>query len=250
MLLIIGLLVVLVIATLSLLYPALWEGEIYKQFSGSRAVTCPENHREVAVRIDALHAAVTGMDGRPDLRLADCSRWPERSKCDQACLPQALQAEPFRLGEVNSEKKRIYHLPVLLAAFAAWYLGAVWHSRYLFRGRWMEALGLTPAQVKQLVLWYSPHLLSVAVCVLFAYGVAWLLAVSDRKGVHQGVLMSLLLWGALLLATWPTAGTLSHDLLLIEASYTALAALLVGAIIGGLNGKLVVPKSMSQSTSS
>lgn len=250
MLLILGLLLFLVITSLIVLLPALWEREIYKQFSGSRAVTCPENHRHVAVRIDAVHAAVTGIHGRPKLRLADCSRWPERAKCDQACLPQALRAEPYTLGEVNLGTKRIYHLPVLLAAFAAWYLGAVWHSHYLFRARWMEAVGLTPAQVKQLVLWYSPHLLSVAVCLLFACGVAWLLAVRNRKGVSQGILMSLLLWGAVILLTWSGIGALSHDLLMIEASYTALAALLVGAIIGGRTGKLVLPLSMTHGTSS
>lgn len=118
MLLILGLLLFLVITSLIVLLPALWEREIYKQFSGSRAVTCPENHRHVAVRIDAVHAAVTGIHGRPKLRLADCSRWPERAKCDQACLPQALRAEPYTLGEVNLGTKRIYHLPILLAAFA------------------------------------------------------------------------------------------------------------------------------------
>ena len=114
----------------------------------------------------------------------------------------------------------------------------------------MEAVGLTPGQVKQLVWWYSPHLLSVAVCLLFAYGMAWLLAVRNRKGVSQGILMSLLLWGAVILATWSGIGALSHDLLMIEASYTALAALVVGAIIGGLTGKLVMPLSMSYSTTS
>ena len=238
MLPILGLLLFLVIACLILLLPALWEREIYNQFSGSRVVICPENQRQVAVSIDAPHAAGTGIQGRPDLRLADCTRWPERCRCDQACLPQAVQAEPYTLGEVNPQTKRIYHMPVLLAAFAAWYFGAVWHSQYLFRARWTETLGLTAAQVKQIVLWYSPHVLSVAICLLFAYGVAWLLAIRNRKGIFQGILMSLLLWGAVTGATWPSAGALPHDLLMIETSYTALAALLVGAIVGGLSGKL------------
>ena len=86
MLVILGLLLFLVIACLILLLPALWEREIYNQFSGSRVVTCPENQRQVAVSIDGPHAAGTGMQGRPDLRLADCTRWPERCRCDQACL--------------------------------------------------------------------------------------------------------------------------------------------------------------------
>ena len=114
----------------------------------------------------------------------------------------------------------------------------------------METLGLTAAQVKQLVLWYSPHLLSVAICLLFAYGVAWLLAISNRRGIYRGILMSLLLWGAVTVATWAGLAALPHDLLMIEASYTALAALLVGAIIGGLTDKLVLPLPMTHSTSS
>jgi len=249
MLFLLGLLLFLVFASLILLLPALWEREIFNQFSGSRRVICPENQRHVAVSFDALHAAATGIHGRPDLRLADCTRWPERRKCDQACLPQAVRVEPYTLGEVNPKTKRIHHLPVLLAAFAAWYLGAVWHSQYFFRARWMETLGLTAPQVKQIVLWYSPHLLSVAICLLFAYGVAWLLAISDRLGISHGILMSLLLWGAVTVATWPGAEALPHDLLMIEASYTALAALLVGAIIGGLTGKLVLPLPMTHHSS-
>lgn len=250
MLIILGLLLFLVLGSLILLFPALWEREIFNQFSGSRAVICPENQRQVAVSIDALHAAVTGIQGHPELRLADCTRWPERNRCDQRCLSQALRAEPYTLGEANRGTKKIFHLPVLLAAFAAWYLGAFWHSHYLFRARWMEGLGLTAAQVKQLVSWYSPHILSVAVCLLFAYGVAWLLAVCNRRGVNQGVLVSLLLWGAVGLVTWPESAALPHDVLMIEASYTALAALVVGAIIGGLTGKLVMPFPVTPGASS
>jgi hypothetical protein len=72
----------------------------------------------------------------------------------------------------------------------------------MFRERWMHAVGLAHAQVKEIVWWLSPHLLTAAVCLLFAYGVAWLLAVSHRKGV--------------------------------------LATLTVGAIVGGLFDKLVL----------
>ena len=249
MLLILGLLLFLSITALILLLPVLWEREIYHQFSGSRAVTCPENQRQVAVSVDALHAATTGMQGHPQLRLQDCTRWPERYKCDQACLPQALRAEPYTVGEVKRRNQRIYHLPVLLAAFAAWYLGALWHSHFLFRARWMESVGLTASQVKQIVSWYSPHVLSMAICLLFAYGVAWLLAVRDRKGTWQGMLTALLLWSAVTIATWSSVGALPHDLLMIETSYTGLAALLVGAIIGGLAGKLVLRPLLSQGTS-
>ncbi len=105
----------------------------------------------------------------------------------------------------------------------------------------MNALGLTRAQVKQIVWWNSPHLLSAAACLLFAYGVAWLLAVCHRKGVLAGVLMSVLLCGAVVAANWYGIARLPHDLLVIEAGYIVLATFIVGAIVGGLYDGLVLP---------
>jgi hypothetical protein len=240
--LLIGFLLFAVGVFLVLLLPALWAREIHHQYRGSREVTCPENGQQVAVSFDALHAAVTGLSEKPAFRLANCTRWPERYHCDQDCIPQALRKEPSTRGEVALPKtKKIYHLPVLLAAFAGWYLGAVWHSHHLFRARWAAALGLTPAQVKQIVVWYAPHLLSVAACLLFSYGVAWVLAYRGRKGAWQGIVSALFLWGAVVLATLPAATALPPDLLKIEAAYTLVATLIVGTIVGGLSGKLVAP---------
>ena len=243
MLLLFWFLLVLFGCALVLFLPTLWGREIHHQYSAPRAVTCPETHQQVGVTIDALHAAATGLRGTPQFRLADCTRWPERIHCGQDCLPDALRSEPYTRGEVEPSKTRgpIYHLPVLLAAFAAWYVGMVWHSSYLFRARWMAALGPTPAQFKQMVLWYSPHLLSVAACLLFAYGVAWLQIWLSHKGVWQGVLSSTLLWAAILVVTLPSTLVVPHALFLIEASYTLVATLLVGAIIGGLSGRLTLP---------
>ncbi len=241
MLLLIWLVLCLVVVSFILLLPALWHRSIYNRYSGSRPVTCPENQQPAVVSIDARHAAATEMDGRGDLRLSDCTRWPERSKCDQTCLSQAVQAEPYTPGEVKVGTKQIYHLPIALAAFAAWCLGALWHSQFMFRTRWMDAVGLTHAQVKQMVWWYSPHLLTAAVCLLFAYGVAWLLAVCHRKGVLQGVLMSVLLCVAVVAASWFGIARMPHELLVIESGYAVLAALIVGAIVGGLYDKSVLP---------
>ena len=243
MLLLFWFLLVLFGCALILSLPALWGREIHHQYSAPRAVTCPETLRQVGVTIDALHAATTGLRGAPHFHLADCTRWPERIHCGQDCLPEALRSEPYTRGEVQPSKTRgpIYHLPVLLAAFAAWYMGMVWHSPYLFRARWMAALGLTPAQFKQMVLWYSPHLLSVAACLLFAYGVASLQIWLSRKGVWQGIFSSILLWSAVVVVTLPSTLVLPRDLFLIEASYTLVAALVVGAILGGLSGRLTLP---------
>lgn len=241
MIILIWLVLFLIAAFLLLLPLALWRREIYKPYSGCRPVTCPENRRAAVVSIDAAHAAATGLDGCPDVSLGDCTRWPEQANCNRACLSQALRAEPYSPGSVKAASKKIYHLPVVLAAFAAWCLGAVWHSQYLFRARWMEAVGLTHAQVKQMVWWLSSHLLTAGLCLLFAYGVAWLLAVCHRKGVLPGLLMAVLLCAALLAASWYGIARLPHELLWIEAGYAVLATLTVGAIVGGLFDKLALP---------
>ena len=96
MLLVFWLLLFLIAASLILLMPALWGLAIYQRYTGSRAVTCPENGRQVAVSFDAVHAAITGLGGHSELRLTDCTRWPERMDCGQECISQASHTEAYR----------------------------------------------------------------------------------------------------------------------------------------------------------
>ncbi|HEV2136486.1 MAG TPA: DUF1761 domain-containing protein [Terracidiphilus sp.] len=227
-------------ASLILLPLIIWRHQVFEQYSGSRLVKCPQDQRPAAVSIDALHAAGTAVDGVPELRLSSCTCWPERANCNQGCLGQAVRGEAYKEGKPTSATKQIYHLPVLTAAAAAWYLGLIWHSHYLFRTQWMEAIGVTHAQLKQMVGWNAAHVLTVAVCLLFAYGVAWLLAVCHRKGVLPGIVLSVLLCGAVVAASWYGIARLPHGLLAIEAGYVVLAAVTVGAIVGGLYNKLVL----------
>ena len=240
MTLLIWLVLFLAVVALLVLIAAYWRRTILDRYSGARPVTCPEDHQPAVVNIDVHHAVSTSMDGPPEFRLCDCSRWPERHACDQACLVQALKADPYKEVERNPARKPIRHIPVLLAAFAAWYVGMVWHSQYLFRARWLQDMGLTQADVKQMVWWLSPHLLTAAICLLFAYGVACLLALYHRKGVLNGVLISVLLCAALLATTWYQVVKMPHDLLLIEAGYAVLAVLIIGVIEGGLSGKVAL----------
>lgn len=213
---------------------------IYERYSGARPVACPKDQQQAVVGIDLEHAAATSVDGAPDLRLSECTYWPERANCKQECMSQALQAEPYKEVSRKPGRKQIYHLPVLLAAFAAWYAGMLWHSHYLFREKWTSALGLTPAQIKQTVWWLSPHIVTACAALLFAYGVAWLLAIFHRKGILQGVLMAVLLSGSVIATTWFDIERLPHDLFVIEAGYAALAIVIVGTVVGGLYDKLVL----------
>lgn len=65
----------------------------YARFRGKACVTCPESKQAVGVTVDVRHLASTTLLGRPDMRLAECARWPERQSCGQECLGQ-LEAAP------------------------------------------------------------------------------------------------------------------------------------------------------------
>ena len=61
---------------------------LYRTLLGKRIVTCPETKKPAAVGVAAGHAALEALLGEPHLVLNDCSRWPEREDCGQACLSQ------------------------------------------------------------------------------------------------------------------------------------------------------------------
>jgi hypothetical protein len=65
----------------------------WRRWRGTRIVTCPENKQPAAVDMDLRYAIAGSIAGRPELRLRDCSRWPERSACGQVCLAQ-LEESP------------------------------------------------------------------------------------------------------------------------------------------------------------
>jgi hypothetical protein len=236
MLLLFGLLLFLAGACLILLLPALWGEQVYHTYREGRTVICPETLAPVPVRFKALRAAWSSLNAPPKLRLADCTRWPERADCGQECIPDALQAKPAPVADhVPWRTRRVVHLPVLLAGAAAWVLGVGWHSEYLFRPRWMTALGLSDPQTRGLARMMAPHLLSVGACVLFAYGVAGLLRWLGSRTLTHGLEVSFALWLAMFAALLAaTSSRLVPELLWIEGGYTFLGALLIGAIVGGV----------------
>ena len=80
---------------------ALRAGISWWRYRGDRVIVCPENRQPAGVALDVGHAVGYAMGHSTDLslwkggglRLASCSRWPERSGCGQQCLSQ-IQAAP------------------------------------------------------------------------------------------------------------------------------------------------------------
>ncbi|HUI80411.1 MAG TPA: hypothetical protein VLY24_20940 [Bryobacteraceae bacterium] len=85
--------IVVIAVALVLAGIAVWRmGRAWLKFHGKRAITCPENCLAAGVTIDARHAAATALHGEPELRLNQCSRWPEKADCGQDCLFQIERA--------------------------------------------------------------------------------------------------------------------------------------------------------------
>lgn len=227
---------------LLLLMPTIWGRQIFDTFRGSRDVNCPETHAPVVVRFDALLAAITGLRGKPQLRLARCSRWPVRADCDQACIPDAAHTATIPAIRVTlPPQKQVAHLPALVATVAVWLLGMVWHSEYLFRSRWTDAMNLNDHETRVLAEMWIPHLLTVAACLLFAYAVASIMSWTGKRTVVHGVEIALSLW-LVVAVVLTVSGALqaSRDLLWIEGGFTFLGSLLTGVLVGALPRRLFV----------
>ena len=77
----------LAIAGLALVYVVVpIVAETFTRYRSRRVLRCPESTLMADVQIDATHAAMTAIPGPPELRVRDCSLWPDRRSCDQACL--------------------------------------------------------------------------------------------------------------------------------------------------------------------
>ena len=78
----------------------------YVRMRGVRVVDCPETARPAAVTISAARAAVSAICEQPGLRVAQCSRWPVQTACNEACTAQVAAAPRATLA--SSIVKRWY----------------------------------------------------------------------------------------------------------------------------------------------
>jgi len=83
------------------------------KYQGEMIITCPETHKPAAVKVNLAQAALASVTGKMLVELKDCTRWPERAGCDQACVVQ-LERDPknHRVWNIAShwfaEKKCAY----------------------------------------------------------------------------------------------------------------------------------------------
>ena len=80
-----GFLVLALAIPLALSLVPVWRGA-----RPARIVKCPEASKSVTVRLDPWYAVTMHARGNPELRLQDCTEWPQRAGCDQGCLRQIV----------------------------------------------------------------------------------------------------------------------------------------------------------------
>jgi hypothetical protein len=83
--------VLVIVSILALTALVMWviAHDMLHRYRRLKALRCPETGVPVGVIIDARHAALTAVlraPGDPELRVQQCSNWPERAACNQACL--------------------------------------------------------------------------------------------------------------------------------------------------------------------
>lgn len=86
-------LVVVVFAAGLFVFRAIPGMRAFFRYRGKHLITCPETQKAAAVDVAAGEAAIGAFLSETTLRLKECSRWPERQDCGQACLKQ-IAADP------------------------------------------------------------------------------------------------------------------------------------------------------------
>ncbi|HWP60233.1 MAG TPA: hypothetical protein VNL14_20230 [Candidatus Acidoferrales bacterium] len=60
--------------------------DFYRRYRPTRVVTCPETGGPAEIETLALRAAFQSLVGTPRLRVKNCTLWPKKKGCGQACL--------------------------------------------------------------------------------------------------------------------------------------------------------------------
>jgi hypothetical protein len=83
------LLMIAVIAGVGLVYvvfPVMLDA--FMRYRKIRRVNCPEEEKSALMNIDAKAATLAVAQGKTQLRVINCSLWPEKRGCAQRCLEQ------------------------------------------------------------------------------------------------------------------------------------------------------------------
>ena len=132
----------------------------------------------------------------------------------------------------------VNYLAVVVAALAAFFLGALWYSPALFAKQWMKAHGYTEDKLKEMQKSAMKAYAVSVVCYLVMASVLARLNVHmnpDGSTLSQGMWLGFLAWIGFAATLGLTANMFSEKPLsayYIDAGYQLAFMLIMGAIIG------------------
>jgi hypothetical protein len=62
--------------------------DAFMRYRKIRRVNCPEEKKTALMNVNAKVAALAAAQGKAQLRVSNCSLWPEKRGCAQRCLAQ------------------------------------------------------------------------------------------------------------------------------------------------------------------
>lgn len=216
-----ALVIFLALASLLLGMPAIYGWGVYKRFRGKRTVVCPETNAGATVRPDAVDAASGALHGHPRLRLAACSRWPEKRNCGQECVVQIFR-EPL------DDQRGFNIFPVLLGAVVTWgFLGTLAYTATL--RNWIVRLGVPERVVQQGYELVFPALVPLVVAIGLGFLVQRALQRSKRSAA-VGALVGAAVGLAMSLVALPLAHQ-AGPILWAYLAFAVLASAMMGAFL-------------------
>ena len=135
----------------------------------------------------------------------------------------------------------INYWAVVVAAIAAWLLGAAWYMT--LAKPWMAAIGVTPAEMEARRARPGAHLpfiYAFVAALVMAWTLAGLLGHLGQVTVKGGVLSGAFCWLGFVLTTMVTNYTFGDRnpmLLVIDSGYWLAVLVVMGAIIGAFGVK-------------
>jgi len=165
-----------------------------------------------------LHRGLPGIDGGRNI--------PPRCNVPGANVPDTVQGAT--MGGIN-------HVAVWIAGIAHFMLGAGWYTA--FGPTWLAGVGKTEAQIKaDQPNTAIPMIVALAVAVIIAYTLAWLLPRLGRQstagGAATGATFALAMIATTLAMNYGFEAR-SLSLWFINAGYMVVGMALMGAIVGG-----------------
>lgn len=141
---------------------------------------------------------------------------------------------------------RVNPAAVVVSGIVFWIVQAVWYT--CFRQPYIDALGLTPEQVKAAMEHPSalPYVTALLSNILIAYVISIVMRQSGAVAVSRGMIVALVLWGGIVMTHLATLYSFEQrptPLLAINGGCSLVGMLACGAICGAWKKKQEAPNA-------